>query len=367
MRTSPLSTPTVPVSYVLLMLELASGHGVPAERLLHGLCISDGLLADPDGRVSLRPTYAELCRRALRATGEPALGYEFGLRSTLTTHGIVGYGLMSQPNLRHVLDFAHRFGSVLRLAAWELHFMEEDGLACMRALESVPRNDLALFSAQQVIISCCTILRLLMPDHHEHIVLHFDFPEPPYHSRYARRLPPCRFNAPFNEIRVPLRYLDQPIRTFDAISAKLAERSCAQELSMVVEQTSSEPVVRNVRALLTLSPEGYPPLAQIASTLCMSSRTLTRQLAAQGTSYRQLLNEARRRDSLTLLKDARLSIADVACRLGYSAVTNFARACRGWHGSSPNAVRASAHEKTGHMARFHSVGEAGQTNLTPPP
>lgn len=344
MSPHPPSTPTVPVSYVLLMLDLAADHGVPAERLLHGLCISEGLLADPDGRVSLRPTYSELCRRALRATGEPALAYEFGLRSTLTTHGIVGYGLMSQPSLRHVLEFAQRFVTVLRLAAWELHFTQEDGFACMRALASVPRNDLALFSAQQVIISCCTILRLLMPDHHEHIVLYFDFPEPPYHARYARRLPQCRFNAPFNEMRVPLRYLDQPIRTFDAISAKLAERSCAQELSLVA-RTPSEQVVRDVRALLTLSPEGYPPLAQIASTLCMSPRTLTRQLTEHGSSYRQLLNEAQRRDSLTLLKDARLSIADVASRLGYSAVTNFARACRVWHGMSPNAVRASAHAR----------------------
>jgi AraC-like DNA-binding protein len=329
----------VPISYVLLMLDLAAAHGVPAERLLHGLRMPESLLADPDGRVSLRPDYAELCRRALRATGEPALAYEFGLRSTLTTHGIVGYGLMSQPSLRHVLDFAHRFGSVLRLAAWELHFIQEDGVACMRALESVPRNDLALFSAQQLIISCCTILRLLMPDHHEHIVLHFDFPEPPYHDRYARRLPRCQFNAPFNEIRVPLRYLDQPIRTADAISAKLAERACTQELSLIA-QLPGEPLLRDVRALLTLSPQGYPSMAQVAGRLCVSPRTLTRQLKEHGTSYRQLLNDAQRRDSLGLLKDTRLSVADVAGRLGYSAITNFARACRGWHGLSPGALRA---------------------------
>jgi AraC-like DNA-binding protein len=86
-------------------------------------------------------------------------------------------------------------------------------------------------------------------------------------------------------------------------------------------------------------------MAQIASKLCVSQRTLTRQLTEQGTSYRELLNEAKQRDSLTLLKDARLSIADVAERLGYSAVTNFARACRVWHGMAPNALRASEHAR----------------------
>ncbi|MGC4062383.1 MAG: AraC family transcriptional regulator ligand-binding domain-containing protein [Aquabacterium sp.] len=339
MNPRPHATPTVPISYVLLMLDLAAAHGVPAERLLHGLRMPASLLADPDGRVSLRPDYAELCRRALQATGEPALAYEFGLRSTLTTHGIVGYGLMSQPSLRHVLDFAERFGSVLRLAAWDVHFTQADGVACMRALESVPRNDLALFSAQQLIISCCTILRQLMPDHHEHIVLRFDFPEPPYHGRYARRLPRCQFDAPFNEIRVPLRYLDQPIRTADTVSAKLAERACAQELSLM-SKAPGEAIVRDVRALLVLSPQGYLSMAQIAAKLCVSPRTLTRQLSGHGSSYRMLLSEAQRRDSLTLLKDARLSIAQVASRLGYSALTNFARACRGWHGMSPSALRA---------------------------
>lgn len=130
--------PSVPVSYVWLMLTLCAELGVARAPLLQGLDITDDTLNDPDGRVSLRPTYAELCRRALALTGEPGLGYEFGLRAALTSHGIVGYGLMSQPSLRQVLTFGQQFGSVLRLSAWDVHVTIGDTHVRMWAVDSMP-------------------------------------------------------------------------------------------------------------------------------------------------------------------------------------------------------------------------------------
>lgn len=339
--TAALAVPTVPVSYVLLMLELAQERGISASRLLQGLNIPPDLLQEPDGRVSLRPDYAGMCRRALLLTQDPALGYEFGLRSSLTTHGIVGYGVMSQPSLRHVLTFANRFGAMLRLSAWDLHFYMADGFVCMRGIEAIAPNDLRLFSAQQLVISCYAILLNLFPDCRNHIVLTFGFPEPDYHARYARRLPQCQFGAAFNEVRMPMHYLDQPLKTANTLSVKLAERECVRELALMSHQPH-EALVRNARALLVITPSGHLSLDAIADRLCVSPRTLTRQLSEHGTSYRALLQEAQRRDSRVLLSDLRLSVADVASRLGYSSLANFTRACRLWHGVSPSQWRAQA-------------------------
>src|SRR3546814_3187786 len=86
---------------------------------------------------------------------------------------------------------------------------------------------------------------------------------------------------------------------------------------------------------LVHQPNGYPSFEAIASRLYMSPRTLTRQLAERGTSFRQLLAEARNRDSRTLLKDPRLSLTDIAHRLDYSSQAHFARAFRTWNGVSP--------------------------------
>ena len=325
---------TVPVSYVRLVLALADEHGVPQASVLQGVDFAEDLLHNPDARIPLRPGYGDICRRALALSGEPALGCEFGLRASLTTHGMVGFGAMSQTNLRQVLAFGTRFGSVLRLPAWNLHFLEADGLACMRAIESIEPNDLYVFSTQQVLVCCYTLLLQLMPECRSQVTMAFKMPEPAYHARYAARLPLCRFGAPFNELRVPASVLDVPLTTADRVTAQLSERACLRELTHMQKQPP-DALIQQVSALLVPGPDGYLSLDDMALQLSLSRRTLARQLQARGTSYRELLMVAQRRDSVTLLQDGQLSISDVARRLGYSSGTNFARAYKAWHGESP--------------------------------
>jgi AraC-like DNA-binding protein len=344
MNPSPLVMPSVPVSYVWLLLDLCADFGVSSDALLMGLDLPERTLNDTDGRVSLRPTYAALCRRALALTGEPGLGYEFGLRAALTSHGIAGLGLMSQPTLRQVLTFGLQFASVLRLSAWDLHVdMGVDPIR-MWAVESVPPNDIRHFSAQMLVVSACTLLCQLLPACRQSLVLSFDFPEPEYHAKYASHLPTCRFGAPFNEIRLPAYFLDTPLQTANPVAAKLAERECAQELSLT-EVTRHDDIVRQVRGLLTLSDNGYPTPADLAKKLHLSVRTLARQLQVQGCSYRSLLQDARHRDSRVLLQNERLSISQVAQTLGYGATAAFSRAFQGWYGMPPSAYRAGPANK----------------------
>jgi len=246
-----------------------------------------------------------------------------------------------------VFDFASRFGSVLRMPAWDMSFFVENGFAYMRGTETVSHHDLRTFSAQQLIISCYCLLEQLLPVQSERIALFFDFPEPDYHRRYVKLLPPCHFNTPFNQIQIPIEYLSHPLRTADMVSAKLAERECERELALIGHGQHQD-VVRQVRALLKISADGYLSLERIAQELNASPRTLARQLQERGTSYRQLLHEAQRRDSYTLLRNPRLSVADVAVRLNYSSVANFARAFRAWHGMSPSEFRDGLSDTAAH-------------------
>jgi AraC-like DNA-binding protein len=339
MTLSHTPAPTVPVSYVWLMLKIAQHRGVPPQRLLDGLRISPAQLDSPEGRVGLLDDYAEICRRAMTHTGEPGLGYEFGLSATLTTHGLLGYGLMSQPTLGHVLDFAARFGAILRMPAWDMHFGVAEGWARMQAMETISHGALRRFSAEQLLVCVASMLRQLLPaDFHDGIELFFDHPEPLYHHRFAQRLPRCHFDTGRVELRVPAAYADVPLLTGDVIAAKLAERECAKELSLLQHPRD---MVTQVRALLVCEPDSYPSLDQVAERLHVSPRTLTRQLAERGLPFRQLLQEAQQRDSARLLADPRLNLADIADQLGYSSVTNFVRAFRSWHGTTPQAWRTA--------------------------
>lgn len=335
--------PTVPVSYVLLVTQLLSERGVAIRPLLAKVGIDEGRLEHPDGRIPLLTDYAELCRQGLRLANMPGLGYEFGLRSTVTTHGILGYGLMSQPCMRDVMVFASRYGATLRMPAWDLSFFEENGQAVLRGTENVPHGDLREFSAQQLIISCYAVLRDLFPQVCRDAELCFDFPEPACHAQYAERLPRCHFSHQFNEMRMPIHYVDVPLRTADRIAAQVAQQACERELALFGD--AQRDVVRQVRVLLRLGQQGYPDLDATARALSMSTRTLNRQLQLRETSFRELLSEARQRDARTLLTDPRLDLTDVAVRLGYSSFGNFARAFKEWECCTPGEYKALLNQR----------------------
>lgn len=335
MSASDLIVPTVPISYVLLMLDLVEERGISKEVLLADLDISPETLQRPDSRISLLNEYATLCQRALDMTGEPGLAYEFGLRSTLTTHGILGYGLMSQATLGDVFRFADRFGSILRMPAWSFRFFTEGPYAFMECRESISHGSLRRFSCEQLLVCVSSMMRQLIPKHDE-TELFFDYPEPAYHARYRERLPNTTFSTAYTRVRVPVSYLDAPLRSADAVSAQLAERECERELSLL---SHNRDIVNQVRTLLVNSPDGYPAIDTVANGLFMSTRTLSRQLSTCGSSFRELMTEAQKRDCQTLLRDSRLTLTDIAYRLGYSSQANFARAFRAWHGKSPSELR----------------------------
>ncbi|WP_348632074.1 helix-turn-helix domain-containing protein [Mesorhizobium sp. M2E.F.Ca.ET.219.01.1.1] len=71
----------------------------------------------------------------------------------------------------------------------------------------------------------------------------------------------------------------------------------------------------------------------------MSERTLQRRITEQGTSFRELLINARQELGRQLLSDPTADIDEVACLLGYQDASSFYRAFREWEGTTPNRWR----------------------------
>ena len=82
---------------------------------------------------------------------------------------------------------------------------------------------------------------------------------------------------------------------------------------------------------------GELSLERVAERLSMSPRTLRRQLQHQGTHYRGLLDEVRRELTERYLDQRKLSLGEVAARLGFADASAFSKAFRRWTGKSPRA------------------------------
>ena len=86
--------------------------------------------------------------------------------------------------------------------------------------------------------------------------------------------------------------------------------------------------------------EGQVRVEAIARALGCSRQTLYRRLKAEGLTFAALLDDLRRREALKLVRDAALSVKEIAYRLGFSDPAAFSRAFKRWTGRSPQAFRA---------------------------
>ncbi len=106
--------------------------------------------------------------------------------------------------------------------------------------------------------------------------------------------------------------------------------------------THDSPFRERVRAcLIEILASGQYSMADVASRLAISSRTLQRRLHQEGTSFQKVLDELREELARHYLASSDYSSGQIAFLLGYEEPNSFFRAFRAWTGQTPEHVRAS--------------------------
>ncbi|WP_323845421.1 AraC family transcriptional regulator [Microbulbifer magnicolonia] len=125
--------------------------------------------------------------------------------------------------------------------------------------------------------------------------------------------------------------LDRPLRSPGARLNHYFEEFTQQLLSEYEGD-----IAQQVRTLIlqTLGAQQHG-LAQIAELIDMPSRTLQRRLREAGTSFKQLLQDARMETARWHLRASSIDINLLSASLGYTDISAFSKAFRAVHGSSP--------------------------------
>ncbi|GAB3032677.1 putative HTH-type transcriptional regulator AraC [Nocardioides flavus (ex Wang et al. 2016)] len=165
--------------------------------------------------------------------------------------------------------------------------------------------------------------------------MHSHWPEPSVLPREAASRSRLGFDAPFSYLHMPARTLQAACRFPDPISYELAVTELQQALA---RRADTPEFTRRVWALLD-DGSGARTIQSVADEFSMSSSTLKRRLAAEGTSFRELLQQSMVDRARKRLLDPSTSVGEVANELGYSDLTNFSHAFKKWTGSSPSHFR----------------------------
>ncbi len=326
--------PAVPIAYPRLLLDMMTERGFSRKQVLQGSSMDEGLFDKPEHRLT-PAEFLFLILQCFYLTKDPSLGYEMGLRTPVTSHGFLGYGVMSCANLEEAIKLAQRFVR-LRTVLMSFKLEIEGDFAIVVASSNYPVGLLRQFIFESLLLSLTRAGSFITGNSINAGEIHFDFAEPVYYQSVKHKLPPIFFNKEANQLRFPKAFLSQPLIMADPVAAKLAAEQCERELALM---ESSTDIPAQVRAMLSHQQGYYPQLEQVADRLFMSSRTLKRRLQQTGLGFQQLLDEARKRDAIKLLQNTSLTVEQIALRLGYTDPANFSRAFKKWTGEPPSQYR----------------------------
>lgn len=326
-----------PSTYPRVFVEVAGERGIGRAQVLATAGLPGDLLDDPAGKLSLLECW-QIFAAVLELVDDPAFGFDTGQRLPLTAHGSLGYALMCAATPRQAIEVLERFWHLRGRGVLMTFEEDEDGLFFSVAPEVAMPTALRDFLFHSMLTSMYRAMLFMMPTMATNNEIWFESAEPAGFDAAKLALPPVRFAMPRSGIslRGDKAALDAPLPTANPEAFTQAIAQCERESALL---DKGDDVLRQVRVALTAGSEGYPSPAQLAEMLHMTPRTFRRRLQEQGLSYQQLLEEARQRDSRTLLARDDLEIRRIAELLGYADPANFTRAFRHWTGMSPRSWR----------------------------
>lgn len=326
-----------PATYPRVFVEAAGERGVDSGRVLAAAGLADDLLDDPAGKLTLQETW-QIFAAVLELVGDPTFGFETGQRLPLTAHGNLGYALMCAATPREAIDVLERFWHLRGRGVLMTVEEEEDSLFFSLAPEVAMPTALRDFLFPSMLTSMYRAMLFMMPTLATQNELWFESAQPANFDAKRFAVLPIRFGMPRAGIllRGDKQALQASLPTANPEAFAQAIAVCERESALL---DKGDDVLRQVRAALTPATHGYPSPVDLAAQLHMTPRTFRRRLQEQGLSYQQLLEEARQRDSRTLLARDDLEIRRIAELLGYADPANFTRAFRTWTGMSPRSWR----------------------------
>ncbi len=324
-----------PIAISQVMIHFAASHGLDRDSCLLGTGIDPPQLQEAEALISREQELRLLENIVLALPHVGAIGFRLGLQYNVSTFGIWGFALRTSRSLFEALQHALRY-LPLSTAYCRMQVLEEDGLLGISMNpDEIPRH-LRQVLLERDMATAINLIRELSLTGLQVRQIEMQIREPDHAAEIAELcgITP-RFGSARNALWLPGDAARTPLSTFDPHLVRLLEDQCRQQL----ERRQQGGLRGLVRGQL-LGPLGLiASLEDVAEALAMSPRSLRRKLEAEGSSFRQILEEERRLLARRLLDATQMTLDEMAIHLGYADTASFSRAFRRWHTLSPGEYR----------------------------
>lgn len=318
---------------------LQKDYGIDPAPIFGQLKIDTSVFRRPGARVPLSKM-TRLWDMAVYMTDDQQFGLRAGARAEPSDFYVLGHTWLASGTLRGALERLSRYVHVLSTAISKSEVVEEDGMIVY--VESFPDpaiviNRTADEAGMVAFFKLCEIIRR---ERVRPLKAELVFPADTARDYLDEFLGcPVSYGNEREKFYFSKEVFEEPLPGYIPDVLDSTSRIAEQYL----ESLDQSKVATEVRRLLVqMLPSGKADQDNVASRLYRSTSTLQRQLSAEGTSYRDILESTRRSLAEKYLREGDYTQAEIAYMVGFSDQSNFARAFRRWTGMSPGRFQKTA-------------------------
>ena len=329
--------PTIVAGLVARAVHTAVSCGLERDAVLGELGVDSAMLEDRDNRLPVETFARAWTLMSTRLPGR-VLALDWITSWKITDAGVLGYVVLQLQTVEEAMQAATRYAHLVNQGAQAR--LQKGSPTSRMGFELAPVLLATEHVAETMMASLVLFLRGVVSPSFAPVAVRFPHgatTRTPALERYFGA--PVLHGAGETSIEVPNEVLARPLPNADPVLGGYLRK----QADLLVERVSAPKVVSRecARRIAERLGSGEPSQTAIARQMAMSERTLQRRLQAEGTSFNELLDEARRTIAFSYLADRKLAAYEVSFLLGYAEPATFFRAFKRWTGKTPQQFRAS--------------------------
>ena len=314
--------------------EQLKGYGIDPEPLFREEGIEPETMFDSGARIPLE-RYQRLDVKAAELSGDPYFGLK-GAEFCRPAHlGALGFAWLASSSLRTGFQRLSRYARVIQ-EKLTIDLDEDDEFFYVRMDAHMPLLNKRIRENGQL-AAVTRFCRMIAGEDFNPARIRMKQPEPE-DSGYYYELFRCaiEFNCDATTFVVRLEDADRRLTGSNDQLAKLNEHIVGKYLA----HNEKQDIVNRVKAaIIDGLANGVVTEALIADEMHTTPRNLHRKLQKEDTSFKQLLTEVRKELAQQYIQDRSKTLTEISFMLGFSEVSSFSRAYKGWTGKPPSEVR----------------------------
>lgn len=326
----------ISVLYVSVLMRAAAAEGANTRELASRFHLDRQTLGSPEARISI-PRFMRLGHAAIAATGNPSLGLRMGALSRPVDAGMAGLAGATAGTAGAAISTLIRFAPLTsRNSRGTPSVMPETRQAHFYSIR--PYNGFNYFVVDSVLAAWTQFLRTLTGQYDVLDRVAIEYPSIGQDELFEGWFRcPVQFGARGNLMTVRRDIWETASLQAQPAMHEQMMGLCENELQQLQRGWATKDRVKNL--LTPLFRGETPDLQTIAMKLGIAPWTLQRLLAAEGTGFRELVDETRKQLARDYIRETDTSLAEIAWLLGFANPPAFHKAYRRWFGLSPGEHR----------------------------